>query len=280
MFMIYLNPPDNDPNEEYEMISPAFTSTGEPFQPARVYYHVFKKKTVLGVFQKLRCMEFDRQQNRWNWLYIAEARKLRFNNSYNKIPKHLRPLVLGYFRFRSDEEMTLELRSLQRITVALRFFEKHLNSRVAIPYKLRLVNKIFDEPQDPEEFQTYKFFEHFLDRDDYRCSPAEAEAEEIDEKMIEIEKQYEDEEERKEALKNYMSNKLKVPSPEFEEMHLDLSEDDIDNLDFLLVSRQMEAGRRWKGETNITQYDVMSEMLVDMMKEAILAGEIELDEEE
>ncbi len=56
--------------------------TGEPYQIARVYYQIFNRKTVIGAFNKLRCIKFDPPGNRWVWLYEAEAKKLRFDNSY------------------------------------------------------------------------------------------------------------------------------------------------------------------------------------------------------
>lgn len=39
--------------------SPLHTSTGELFQLVRVYYQIFNQGTVLGVFKKLRCIDFE-----------------------------------------------------------------------------------------------------------------------------------------------------------------------------------------------------------------------------
>jgi hypothetical protein len=58
------------------------TMTGEPYQPARIYYQVFQKHAVLGRFRRLRCIDFDKTQNRWVWLYQEEAKNLKFTKSY------------------------------------------------------------------------------------------------------------------------------------------------------------------------------------------------------
>ena len=70
------------------------TMTGEPYQPARLYYQVQQKNAVLGRFKRLRCLDFDETRNRWVWLYTEEAKNLKFSKSYREIPKQYRPIVL------------------------------------------------------------------------------------------------------------------------------------------------------------------------------------------
>ncbi|WP_013334792.1 hypothetical protein [Gloeothece verrucosa] len=58
------------------------THTGEDSQPARIYFQVFKHKTLLGVFKKLRCVRYELQnpdgRYGWRWFYDQEAKKLKF----------------------------------------------------------------------------------------------------------------------------------------------------------------------------------------------------------
>jgi hypothetical protein len=56
--------------------SPLTTMTGEPYQPARVYYQVEQKNAVLGRFKRLHCIDYDRSQERWVWHYAEEAKNL------------------------------------------------------------------------------------------------------------------------------------------------------------------------------------------------------------
>ena len=78
--------------------------TGELYQPVRVFYQVAKKNAVLGRFKRLRCIDYDQSQNRWLWHYKEEAKDIKFTKSYREIPKKDRPVVLGYFTWKTEEE--------------------------------------------------------------------------------------------------------------------------------------------------------------------------------
>ena len=73
------------------------TMTGEPFQLVRIHYDLSCKKTIEGVFVKMKCMDFDQNLNRWVWNFYAEAKKIKLKSSYNDIPKQHRPIVIGSF---------------------------------------------------------------------------------------------------------------------------------------------------------------------------------------
>ena len=90
------------------------TTTGESYQPARLYYQVGQKNAVLGRFKRLRCIDYDQSQNRWVWYYTEEAKSLKFITSYRDIPKEQRPVVLGYFTWKGDRE-ELDLNILHNI---------------------------------------------------------------------------------------------------------------------------------------------------------------------
>src|SRR5712692_6665745 len=78
------------------------TMTGEIHQPVRLYYQVFDQAAVLKVFAKLRCLDEDRDQERWVWLYDGKAKKLKFHTSYSAIPRKMRPIVLVVFHTSID----------------------------------------------------------------------------------------------------------------------------------------------------------------------------------
>ncbi len=233
------------------------TLTGEPYQLARVYYQVFNKKTVIGAFNKLRCMKFEPPGNRWVWLYEAEAKKLRFDNSHHKIPKDMRPVVIGYFVFRGDREMLLELRSFERLTKAIDFFDKRINRRAAKVRKLRVVNKIFSAPEDPREVERRPTPDAFFDREDvYIPNPQE-----FEEQLKSISAENEDEESKQEALFAYLEAKANQPLPEVEELRPNFYEDGIFSLEFSLRMRQREAFEHWQGNKNFSQGDLIREIV-------------------
>lgn len=142
------------------------THTGEPSQPVRIYYQVVKPKTVLGVLKKLRCVYFEQALKRWRWTYEHEALKLRFEISYSKIPKEVKPIVMGDFFFRGDKELLLEVRSFDRAIQAIEFLEKRINPRAAKAHKLRVVNRFFAASEHNVEQLLESPYDRFFDRDD------------------------------------------------------------------------------------------------------------------
>src|SRR6266851_468198 len=119
------------------------TMTGEIHQPVRLYYEVYDQAEVLKVFAKLRCMDDDQDNQRWVWLYHGEAKTLTFHTSYAAIPRTMRPIVLGYFRFTHAEGMYLDVRSCERATQAVVFFDRYLARSIARVTHAAIVNRLF-----------------------------------------------------------------------------------------------------------------------------------------
>ena len=233
--------------------------TGEPYQPARLYYYVANQKTVLGVFNKLKCMKYYENSDRWYWLYDEEAKKIRFQQSYNKVPKEERPIPLGYFQFISDELMILEVRSFQRVIEAVKFFNTRLNWRAAEPIRLAIVNKLFgcspeETPQPPNSFA------EFFDQDDVIVQTPE----ELEEEIQDIVDQYETEEEQNTAVKAYMEEKSRQPLPEIEEIAVSIHDEGLSILEMALRMKHIEAWEHWQGNKYFTQYDLIQSMIENM----------------
>jgi len=75
------------------------THTGEPFQPARLYYAIPSKAVVARSFRNLRCMDDDAGNDRWVWLYTDEAARLEFARPRAELPDEVHPIVIGVARF-------------------------------------------------------------------------------------------------------------------------------------------------------------------------------------
>lgn len=119
------------------------TVTGEPCQPARLYYEIPSKPFVSRILAQLRCMEEDVEGGRWVWLYTAEAEKLTFRRPHAELPVEVHPLVTGALRFPKKGGMTLEVRSFERAIAAARFFGPILGTRVVLR-RARVLNRFFD----------------------------------------------------------------------------------------------------------------------------------------
>ncbi|WP_267383360.1 hypothetical protein [Cyanobacterium sp. uoEpiScrs1] len=229
--------------------------TGEPFQPVRIYYKVTNKKTILGVFKKLKCVEYDPARKCWVWFYKAEAEKIKFEISYNKIPKEKHPIIIGYFIFKTDREMLLELRSFERVIKALNFFTKRINWRVAEPTRLRIVNKLFTTP--PHTQLSIPNYDDFFERDDVCIRNAEL----LEKELMEIENQHDDPEKRSAAIDTYFKEKSKLPLPETEELSINIHGGGIEVLNLALKMKHIETLERWNGNENFVMQDLIERML-------------------
>lgn len=219
--------------------------TGEPVQPTRLYYRILNKKTLVGALKKLRCVEYIPWMDVWQWLYEAEAKKIRFDQSYNKIPKEERPIALGFFAIRGDD-LILDLRSPNRALAAIEFFDRRINRRAAQVYKLRLVNRFFDATQMSERDQAETPYDRFFDERDAEVAlPRSAE---MTAEIEAIKAQYEDEDEQQQAVNDYLDADMEQPMPEMEELTVHFYEEGLAGLEFSLYMRHIEVDAQWKGE--------------------------------
>ena len=240
------------------------THTGEPSQPVRIYYQVVKPKTVLGVFKKLRCVYFEQVLKRWRWLYEHEALKLRFERSYAKIPKEVKPIVMGDFFWRVDQELLLEVRSFERAIKAIEFFEKRINPRAAQATKLRVVNRFFAAEEPNVEQLLESPYDSFFDGDEVDIpDPLKLlkEAQEVSEYQS-------TQEDIQKAWPQYLEAKFKEKTPEIEEIPLDFYRENelgLSGLQVALTLRKIEASQHFAGNESFSQYD-----LIEMMTESFL----------
>jgi hypothetical protein len=231
--------------------SPLYTSTGELFQLVRVYYQVFNQATVFGVFKKLRCIEFDRTGNRWVWLFEHESKKLRLGKPYSQLPKETRPVIIGYFTFRGEDQMLLDVRSVERATLAIEFFDKRINRRAARITNLRIVNKLFDPTQEKIQEVIKQSPDRFFDCDNI-VRPAEvlmAGFEQI--------KKEEDIEIRRQKAFAWIEQSAQAPLPEVEEIQTHFYEEGIKQLEISLKLRQMQMVEHWNGNKDANILDII-----------------------
>ena len=230
------------------------TFTGEFYQPGRIYFKVFNKKSLLNIFQKLRCILFNPKNNEWIWLYDYEAQKLQFEKSYYQIPKEHRPIIIGYFRFRGDDLMILDVRSLTRLLYAVEFFGKRINPHIAKATHLRLVNKLFSETENNQHLN--QSFDLLFDQE-----ISQPNHKEINNTIYNIFQEYPDEEEQIQALSNYIDTISNDILPEIEELLIDYYTDGIDQLNFCLQTRQIYALEHWKGNTEFSYANLITEIM-------------------
>lgn len=265
----------SNPNHDKRLLT--VTRTGEYSQPIRLYYRISKQKTLLGAFKKLRCVYYEKPLKRWRWMYEHEAQKIRFETPYSKIPKEYRPIVLGDFFFPSETEMVIDLRSFQRATEAIVFFDRRINRRVATLERVRVVNQLFDASQPDTDQLLSPPYDHFFENRDDIYIPDIAK---MEEEMEAISAEYDDDpEQRNEALTTYLEQSTPPKSPLIEELPAHFYEDGIGSLSIALAMRTMEATAHWQGNDNFTKLNVI-EQFVSWMADDLEDEELDAESEE
>jgi hypothetical protein len=224
------------------------TLTGELYQPVRLHYGLCDKTQLTKIFKRLRCLDYDKSQDRWVWLYAFEAKKLKFQKKYPKIPKHFHPIVIGSFFIRGQEQLLLDLRSFERAIKAIPFFDKYIPRRIAKVIHAEIVNKVFsanDRYLTPDKiFDNNKSTER--DPDAYVKS------------LHDLADQVENVEEKRALVFDRMMKEMKDPFPEIEKFPVNYYEDGIIPLETVFRMRQIIAFKHWQGDTDFNFFDLMS----------------------
>jgi len=227
----------------------ASTTTGEIFQPIRVHYRVPNQEKLIKEFSKIQCIAHDFEQKRWVWLYVAEARKIRFTNQ----PPEKESIVIGEFRFKGANELVLNLRSCARATEAIVFFDRYLPRDIAKVTDITIINKLFDI----EEIKSINSIDKLFERSDLMVRSPE----EITQQLLEIKSKTESKIARLIEVEQLIHKLASEPEPEIEKFPANYYEDGIDSLKFALAHRQMIAMEHWKGNVNYKSMDAIQDML-------------------
>jgi len=219
------------------------TMTGEIHQPVRLYYQVVDQAAVLKVFAKLRCLDEDQDNQRWVWLYHGEAKKLKFHTSYAAIPRKMRPIVLGAFRFTSAQDMTLDVRSCERATQAVVFFDRYLKQSIAHVTHAAIVNHLFPATTDGLPALEGLFAPEQV---------TEIDGERVLLRMAESLKTIQDPGQRMDMAFALMEKQSQERLPEVEKFPVHFYTDGITSLENALRLRQIVAFEHWRGHTECT----------------------------
>jgi hypothetical protein len=224
------------------------TMTGEMHQPIRLYYEVMDQAAVLKAFTKLRCMDDDQDNQRWVWLYHGEAKKLKFHTSYAAIPRKTRPIVLGSFRFTNAHKMSLDVRSWERATKAVAFFDTYLTRSITQVTHAAIVNRLF-----PSTTNGLPELEGLF-------APEKVTAIHPEEMLLRVTESLQtiqDPVQRRDMAFALMEKQSQKPLPDVEKFPVQFYEVGIASLENALRLRQIVAFEYWQGHTDYTLGDII-----------------------
>jgi hypothetical protein len=227
------------------------TMTGEIHQPVRLYYQVFDQAAVVKVFSALRCMDDDRDQARWVWLYHGEAKKLKFHTAYSAIPRTMRPIVLGYGRFTSAQDMYLDVRSCERATQAVVFFDRYLQRSIAHVTHAAMVNRLF-----PATAEGLPDLEGLFAPDQVTAIDGEA----MLRRAVASLQTIQDPQQRLDMAFALIAQPAHAPLPEVEKFPVHFYTDGIRSFETTLRLRQIVAFEHWRGHTECTLGEVIQKV--------------------
>jgi hypothetical protein len=226
------------------------TSTGEPFQPVRLYYTVPDRSFVTQRLRTLRCVAEDAKHS-WLWLYEVEAASLVFGPVLHaELPRHGPSVIIGKLRVPEKKRMIIELRSFERAINAASFFAPVLGSRVVLR-RCRVVNRWFHA----QEMQSgLEELDRQLDRDVTVIDPMQ-----IERRLDELLAGARTQRERDEALARFDEERRTQDIPLVEDFPLAPEEErpDFFHLRMTLQLRLMRAFEHWNGNTHLTLTDII-----------------------
>ncbi len=216
------------------------TLTGEPYQPTRIYYELFNISAVIQSLQKLKCIYYNRDLDKFEWVFDNESRNLKFSNPYSSIPKEKCPIVLGLIDIKRKGQLILDVRSFGRATVAIEFFDKHIKRSDAKVTDIAVVNRFFDAKEG-----TSSNFDVFFDSKKVFIHNSDEYLKKLNELADSI------------GLESALTLLDKHAFHEIEKLSVYFYDEGITGLNNLLILRQMLANEHWNGNTELTMYDIV-----------------------
>ena len=223
------------------------TLTGEFYQPVRLHYQVPDQSGLKQAFEKLRCLDYDRTQNRWVWLYDHEAERLPLKKSYADLPAEARPIILGSIFLRAEDRLLLDLRSCERAIQAIQFFDRYIPRSIAWLTEAEVVNSLF-----PAENRSLTPASHF----DHQPSTF-VEPNDVLERARHLTAGISDPLKRLEVVMKDLDSMAKRSLPEIERIPVHYYEDGIAGFAMALRTRQLVALQHWLGNTQFTMVDAI-----------------------
>src|SRR5262249_19300401 len=226
----------------------AMTTTGELMQLIRLHYEVSDVEQLRARFASLRCLEYDASQRRWVWLYTEEARTLPFKDR-----RASKDGVLGGFVFKGQTDVVLNLRSFERATKALVFFDHHFPQTVAHGTAMTVSNRLLSTAEAASLGSLDQYFDH---AEVVVTDPASLlhDVEELVARTPDLHKRFA-------LLDQYLTDRAQAPVSALERLPVHYYEDGIRAVEALLSIRQVRAMHHWQGNTRYTYQDMIRDML-------------------
>lgn len=232
--------------------------TGEAYQPVRLTYQIYNEIALKQILSQLECIEFDEKMQAWHWYWRAECDDLHFISidSFERNPNN--QIRIASLQIQGDR-LYINLRSFKRACLAVPFFYRWIDRKIALINHADFVNKVFAV----DERIVHGFVEMFSEEEltsilqqrlaDYQAVQIKCEAAATAEEAFEL-------------LSEYTHQEAKKRLPYAERYMFVLDEQDDSDVVFLgfyiyLRGRELVAIKRWFGETGYSLADAADETM-------------------
>ena len=228
------------------------TMTGEIFLPIRLYYNLHSKSGLQARLSNLSCMNYDRAGNRWVWLYDGEAKNLKLSVPYSSIPPDKRPIILGSFYSRVDDQMYLDVGSVERAIKAIESFDKRIKKAVAEVEYIAIYNKVCSTMDEHPGYCFDKLFSN------------------VRTNAIDLAVEFKLEDARKSIEEGRAGEMMNAKNFELvEAFPAHYYEDGISHVGTSLKARQTVAVARWSGQADYCMTDLIKDVTKRMSLSAL-----------
>ena len=227
----------------------AGTITGEIFQPMRLHYKVSNSEDFLTCLTKLKCIDHDSQKNRWVWLYLGESLSLDFAQGIDEN----NPIILGEFIRKESTKIVLNVRSFERGSQAIEFFDQYIPRKSAKLTHVTICNKLFPIKQ---AFSIESLDHYFEQTETLVRNP-----EKITQDILELTSGIDSQQERSEVASQYIDKLKNEPILELEQFPVYFYEEGIEQVKMQLNFCKAVAYQHWLGNTNYTTMDAIHDAL-------------------
>src|SRR5262249_6450171 len=199
-----------------------------------LHYAVEDSDKLRALFASLRCLEYDASQRRWVWLYTEEGRTLSFKDR-----RAANSVGFGEFVFKGETAVVLNLRSFERATNALVFFDHHIPLTVARVTAMTVSNRLLSTAEAASLGSLDQYFDH---AEVVVTDPAS-----LLHDVEELVARTPDLHERFALLNQYLTDRAQAPVSALERLPVHYYEDGIRAVEALLSIRQVRAMHHWQG---------------------------------
>ena len=162
-------------------------------------------------------------------------------------------VVLGEFVFKGETDVVLNLRSFERATNALGFFDHHVPRTVAHVTAMTVSNRLLSTAEAASLGSLDQYFDH---AEVVVTDPASLlhDVEELVARTPDLHKRFA-------LLDQYLTDRTQAPVSALERLPVHYYEDGIRAVEALLSIRQVRAMHHWQGHTSYTYQDMVRDML-------------------